>query len=63
MTPFNYVFLPFFYGTPLEAVRSLLPYLAVFNLVQGLLVVIPAFLFVARLPPDLKPAWLVPQEA
>lgn len=58
MTAFNYVFLPIFYGIPQPAALGLLPHLAVFNLIQGLVVVLPAFLLFNRLPPDLKPGWM-----
>ncbi len=58
MTGYNYYFLPFFYGIPIAVVVGLLPVIAVFNGIQGLINVIPAYFVVDRLPPDLKPEWL-----
>lgn len=58
MTGYNYYFLQVFYGIPEPAVAGLLPVIAAFNGIQGLINVIPAYLIVDRLPPDLKPEWL-----
>ncbi len=58
MTVDNYVFLPFFYGIPVGVVVGILPLIAVFNLIQGVINVVPAYLVVDRLPPDLKPEWM-----
>lgn len=58
MTGYNYYFLQFFYGIPEPVVMGLLPLIAAFNGIQGLINVIPAYLVVDRLPPDLKPEWL-----
>ena len=59
MTGFNLVFLPLLLGIP-EAVvvMVLLSPIAIFNAAQAAINVIPAFLIVRGLPPDLKPSWL-----
>ncbi len=59
MTGFNFVFLPLLLGIP-EAVvlgRLLLP-IAIFNAAQGVINIVPAYLIVRGLPPDLRPSWL-----
>ncbi|MFQ6013221.1 MAG: hypothetical protein ACE5LS_06220 [Thermoplasmata archaeon] len=58
MTGFNWLFLPVFFGIPPVFVLGLLLPIAIFNAVQGVLNVVPAYLIVRGLPPDLKPAWL-----
>ncbi|MCJ2520758.1 MAG: ECF transporter S component [Candidatus Thermoplasmatota archaeon] len=59
MTPVNYYFLQLLYSVPGSFALSTLPFLAVFNLIQGIINVVPAYLIVDRLPPDLKPGWLI----
>lgn len=62
MTPVVYaLFQLLFSYTPAAAAALLLPF-AVFNVLQGVINVVPAYLIVDRLPPDLKPAWLAPPE-
>lgn len=58
MTGYNYYFLQIFYGIPEPAVAGLLPVIAAFNGIQGLINVVPAYFIADRLPPDLKPEWL-----
>ncbi|MEE9592484.1 MAG: hypothetical protein V3W28_02760 [Thermoplasmata archaeon] len=58
MTGFNLVFLPLLLGIPETVVLGLLVPIAIFNAAQGAINVIPAFLIVRGLPPDLKPSWL-----
>jgi riboflavin transporter FmnP len=58
MTVDNYIFLQVLLLLPVEVVLALLPVVAVFNLIQGIINVVPAYLMVHRLPPDLKPEWL-----
>ncbi|MCJ2531450.1 MAG: hypothetical protein LN413_03945 [Candidatus Thermoplasmatota archaeon] len=58
MTGFNLVFLPLLLGIPEAVVGGLLYPIAIFNAAQGAINVIPAFLIVRGLPPDLKPSWL-----
>jgi riboflavin transporter FmnP len=58
MTGFNLVFLPLLLGIPETVVLGLLAPIAIFNAAQGVINVIPAFLIVRGLPPDLKPSWL-----
>ncbi|MFQ5907754.1 MAG: hypothetical protein ACE5JE_02860 [Thermoplasmata archaeon] len=59
MTPFNYVFLPIFRGLPEALVLDLLLPIGIFNAVQGVINIVPAYLIVRALPPDLRPSWLV----
>ncbi len=62
MTPLIYfLFQLLFSYTPAEALPLLFPF-ALFNLLQGVINVVPAYLIVDRLPPDLKPAWLTRPE-
>jgi len=42
MTIVNYYFLPFFYGLSIKIVLAILPYLAVFNVVQGVINIVSA---------------------
>lgn len=63
MTGYNYVFFPVLLGLPEPAVVALLVPLAAFNVAQGLLNVVPAYVVVDRLPPDLKPEWFSPPPA
>jgi riboflavin transporter FmnP len=58
MTVDNYLFLQVLLSFPVELVLALLPIIAIFNLLQGIINVVPAYLVVHRLPPDLKPEWL-----
>ena len=58
MTPFNYVFLPLFRGLPEALVFDLLLPIGIFNAVQGIINIVPAYLMVRALPPDLRPSWL-----
>lgn len=58
MTGFNFAFLALLTLVPAVVVPSLLVPLAIFNVAQGAINVIPAFLIVLGLPPDLKPSWL-----
>ncbi len=58
MTPVIYfLFQLLFSYTPAETLPLLFPF-QLFNILQGVINVIPAYLIVDRLPPDLKPAWL-----
>ncbi|MFQ5985769.1 MAG: hypothetical protein ACE5KQ_00215 [Thermoplasmata archaeon] len=58
MTGFNLVFLPLLLGVPEAVVLGLLVPIAIFNAAQGAINVVPAFMIVRGLPPDLKPSWL-----
>jgi riboflavin transporter FmnP len=58
MTVMNFWSLQAVYGFPLEAAISLLFPIAIFNVIQGLISMIPALLFISRFPSDLKPDWL-----
>ncbi len=58
MTGFNFVFLPLLLGIPEAVVVGLLMPIAIFNAAQAAVNVIPAFLIVRGLPPDLRPSWL-----
>lgn len=59
MSGYNYVFLQAFppHLAP-EVILLLLPLLALFNALQGILNVVPATYIGARLPLDLRPEWL-----
>ena len=54
----NYMLLPIFYGMPESAVVALLPMINFFNAIAALIAVVPAWIIVLVLPPDLKPEWL-----
>ncbi len=58
MTGFNFVFLPLLLGIPEAVVLGLLLPIAIFNAAQGVINVVPAYLIVRGLPPDLRPSWL-----
>lgn len=58
MTGYNFVFLQVLLSIPVEVVMGLLPVVGIFNMLQGIINVVPAYLVVDRLPPDLKPEWL-----
>ncbi|MFQ5552218.1 MAG: hypothetical protein ACE5EW_00595 [Thermoplasmata archaeon] len=58
MTPFNYVFLQQLRLLPEALVLDLLLPIGIFNAVQGVINLVPAFLIVTALPPDLRPSWL-----
>ena len=58
MTGFNLVFLPLLLGIPEPVVLGLLLPIAIFNAAQAVINVVPAFLIVRALPPDLQPSWL-----
>ncbi|MHA2060387.1 MAG: ECF transporter S component [Candidatus Ranarchaeia archaeon] len=58
MTIMNFWSLQSIYGFNLEATFVLLPPIAIFNVVQGLISMIPAIIFISRFPSDLKPEWL-----
>lgn len=59
MTPVIYVFFQLLFSYASGEVLVLLFPFAIFNLLQGFLNVVPAYLIVDRLPPDLKPSWLL----
>ncbi|MFQ5918927.1 MAG: hypothetical protein ACE5I4_02620 [Thermoplasmata archaeon] len=58
MTGFNLVFLPLLLGIPEAVVVGLLLPIAIFNAAQAVINVVPAYLIVRGLPPDLRPSWL-----
>ena len=58
MTGFNFVFLPLLLGIPEAVVLGLLLPIAIFNAAQAVINVVPAYLVVRGLPPDLRPSWL-----
>ncbi len=58
MTLFNYAVLPIIIPSMANVIVFILVPIAVFNLIQGVLNVVPAYFVVDRLPPDLKPDWL-----
>lgn len=58
MTEFNLVFLPLLLGIPEAVVVGLLLPIAIFNAAQAAINVVPAYLIVRGLPPDLRPSWL-----
>ncbi|MHA2407556.1 MAG: hypothetical protein ACXACA_04240 [Candidatus Ranarchaeia archaeon] len=58
MTIMNFWSLQSVYGFPLDAALALLFPIAIFNVVQGLISIIPAIIFISRFPSDLKPEWL-----
>lgn len=62
MTLFNYAVLPVFVPSLVNSIVFLLLPIAAFNLIQGVLNVVPAYFVVDRLPPDLKPGWMVLQD-
>ncbi len=62
MTLFNYAVLPVFVPALVNSIVYLLVPIAAFNLIQGVLNVLPAYFVIDRLPPDLKPDWMSQQE-
>lgn len=54
MNVMNFILLPIFYGLPIEAVIASLPALAIFNLIQGLINILCAWILAYRLREVMK---------